>query len=270
MGRRVKRTFLFRMFFSRSQTLFISTLIPLLPIQRENFRRKSKGRIWEDMSSVITWRDLDQIRMEGMLIEKEQFCIFVELPFPTSVRLGRDSQTSFALFTISFDWLVMAAWGADRHRAECPLGWWCLPQASGGPPAMHFLPLTQWMQRNSEKLMLILSVTLATKKKTQTNKPQVSWTAEYKLILVKDRMFCWCCVGKVFPAAHSSLPLIWMLSLFREDTLLYNSNLDMSNLPGMFHVPSLSEPDHLWWESAALGLTAHSSEEGGQERLSLL
>lgn len=56
-------------------------------------------------------------------------------------------------------------------------------------------------------------------------------------------MFCWCSVRKVFPAAHSSLPLIWNASLFSEDVLLYNSNLDMRNLPGMFHVSSPSERD---------------------------
>lgn len=115
--------------------------------------------------------------------------------------------------------------------------------------------------------MLILSVNLATKKTPQTNKPHASRTAEHKFILVEDRTFCCCSVGKVFPAAHSSLPLIWTISLFSGDILLYNGNLDIWNLLGMFHGSSVREADPLWWRQQPRRLTARLREEEVQDRL---
>lgn len=164
---------------------------------------------------------------------------------------------SFIFLIVNADWWIAAAWRANSAAGQsATLGWWCLPQVRGGPLAMRLLSLIQCTQRNSKKLMLILSVNLATKKPPQTNKPHASRTEEHKFIWVEDRTFCCCSVGKVFPAAHSSLPLIWTISLFSGDILLYNSNLDIWNLLGMFHGSSKRDADPLGWRLQPRRLTA--------------
>lgn len=147
----------------------------------------------------------------------------------------------------------MSAWSADSASGErATVGWWCLPWVCGRTLVLHCYPQSSAVVKEINAHLLVL-----TQPPTQSPEQAPGLTYLQQNInsfLVEYRMFCWCSVRKVFPAAHSLLLLIWNISLFSGDILLYNNNLDVWNLPGMLHVSSPSEYDPLWWETAAVSI----------------
>ena len=155
---------------------------------------------------------------------RKQFCVLVKsTDFPSVLVWGRIHRcASFRSRSVLAGW-----WWLPGVPVLC-LG--SVPRLVSGACCRVAVVLSPYVcvQRNSKKWMLISSVNLTTKNTPRRRSPQSHLcTAEHKFISLEYRMFCWCSAKKVFPAAHSLLPLIWNVSLFSEAILLYNSNLDM-------------------------------------------
>lgn len=156
---------------------------------------------------------------------------------------------SFILFIITFDWLIIAAQSAVCIWAECHIRL-AMPTMGQQGWSCHWFAIPDPMY--PEKLMLIFSVNLTTTKSSQTNQPQVS------LIQININPFWWsteCSVGvlsgKYFQphivCCHLSGLFLCLVKIFYYVTVAS----DMWNLPGMFHVSSISERDPLWWGAVA-------------------